>query len=91
MFRRKEKQSLLEARTRALKLAEIRVEQRNKMIKELQEEAEVLIDTNSDLRYENEELKLFQNKVISIMTTKGTIVDKYDKIKELVHDYQSTN
>ena len=91
MFRKNETKSLLQARTRALKNAEIKVEQRNRMIKDLQEEAEVLIEANADLRFENEELTLFEDKVINIMTSKGTIVSKYDKILELVNDYQSTN
>lgn len=91
MFRKNETKSLLKARTIALKNAEIKVEQRNKMIKDMQEEAEVLIGANADLRFENEELKLFKDKVISIMTSKGTIVSKHDKIIELVSDYQSLN
>lgn len=91
MFRKNETKSLLQARTRALKNAEIKVEQRNRMIKDLQEEAEVLIEANADLRFEVEELTLFKDKVKSIMTSKGTIVSKHDKIIELVNDDQSIN
>lgn len=84
MFRRKEKQSLLEASRKALRNAEKKVEERDKLIKDLQEEAQILIETNSDLRYENEELRLFKDKVVNTMNQKATIVDKYDIIKELV-------
>lgn len=91
MFRRKEKQSLLEASRKALRNAEKKVEERDRLIKDLQEEAQILIETNSDLRFENEELKLFKDKVINTMNKKTTIVDKYDIIKELVNDYQSIN
>lgn len=86
MFRRKEKQSLLEASRKALRNAEKKVEERNRLIKDLQEEAQILIETNSDLRFENEELRLFKDKVINTMNQKATIVDKYDIIKELIKE-----
>lgn len=91
MFRKKEKQSLLEASRKALRNAEKKVEERNRLIKDLQEEAQILIETNSDLRFENEELKLFKDKVVNTMNKKATIVDKYDIIKELISDNQSEN
>lgn len=86
MFRRKEKQSLLEASRKSLRNAEKKVEERDKLIKKLQEEAQILIETNSDLRYENEELRLFKDKVVNTMNKKATIVDKYDIIKELIKE-----
>ena len=54
--------------------------------------------SNEDLRNENIDLKLevrhlqeFKDKVTDIMTGKGTIVDKHDKIKELVDNLQTEN
>ena len=37
-----------------------------------------------DLRYENSELADFKNKIKNIMKGKGIIVDKYDKINEVI-------
>lgn len=92
MFRKtKELESLVEASRKALKSVEKKVEERDKLIKDLQEKIEVLAETNSDLRYENEELKLFKDKVVNTMNKKATIVDKYDIIKELISDDQSEN
>ena len=48
-------------------------------------------EENKALRYENEELPKLGRNVIEIINTKDTIVNKYDKIKELVDDYQSNN
>lgn len=55
-------------------------------------------ESNAELRSENIELKLqvrnleeFKTKVIDIMIAKGTIVDKYDKIKELVDKLEREN
>lgn len=49
-----------------------------------QEENKELYEQGRELRNEVEELKLFKEKVISIMNSKDTIVNKYDKINELV-------
>lgn len=91
MFRKNETKSLLKARTVALKHAEIKLEQKEKQIKNLQEEAEILIEVSAGLRNENLELQLFKDKVVNIMNKKTTIVKKHDEIKELVDDYQSNN
>lgn len=49
-------------------------------------------EANKELRYDNAELRNLINKVVYIMNRKDIIfVDKYDKIKELVCDYQSKN
>lgn len=40
---------------------------------------------------ERNELRNVQQKVENIINSKGTIVDKYDKIKGLADDYQSIN
>lgn len=40
---------------------------------------------------ERNELRAFKQNVENILNTQGTIVDKFDKIKELADDYQSIN
>lgn len=53
-------------------------------IREYQKENKALYDENKDLRYENDELSEFKDKVTNIINSKDTIVNKYNKIKELV-------
>lgn len=60
------------------------IENRDILIKDMEEQAEVQNAELRDLRYENSELFDFRTRVIDIMTRKGTIVSKYDKIKELI-------
>ena len=48
-------------------------------------------EVSKDLRNENSELFDFRTRVINIMNNKGTIVSKYDKIKELVDNLQTEN
>ena len=48
-------------------------------------------EENKALRYENEELPKLGRNVVEIINEKHSIVDTYDKIKELVEDYQSDN
>ena len=55
-----------------------------KRIKQLKEE-------NKDLRFENEEMPKLGMKVIEIINSKDALVNKYDKIKELVDKYQLDN
>lgn len=64
---------------------------RDILIKDMEEQAEVQNAELRDLRNENSELFDFRTRVIDIMTRKGTIVDKYDKIKELVDNLQIDN
>lgn len=64
---------------------------RDILIKDMEEQAEVQNAELRDLRNENSELFDFRTRVIDIMTRKGTIVDKYDKIKELVDNLQTEN
>lgn len=63
----------------------------NQYLKELEKKLTEQKDANEDLRNENLENKLFKDKVIRTMNAKDTIVSKYDKIKELISDYQSQN
>lgn len=63
-------------------------------MKENKELQGLVIASRKNLRNAEEQgqsNKDFKNKAISIMNGEGTIVDKYDKIKELVSDYQSIN
>ena len=48
---------------------------------------------NETLALEKEVIHLedFKNKVVDIVKNKGTIVDKYDKIKELVDKLENEN
>lgn len=78
MFKRKEKQSLLEARTKALKNAEEKVQ-------ELTQENLALYKENKDLRIEKEEQKDLINDIIrELYSNIKTNKQKTDKLKELV-------
>lgn len=79
----KEKQSLLQARTRALRNAEEKIEQ-------LKQENIAVHNENKDLRFEIEEQSDLINSIIKeLYSTIKTNEQKIDKIKELVSDYQS--
>lgn len=62
------------------------IENRDILIKDMEEQAEVQNAELRDLRCENSELFDFRTRVISIMNNKGTIVSKHDKIKELIEE-----
>lgn len=92
MFKRiKELQSLVDSSRKSLKEAERKVEERNILIADMERQANALYEKNKDLRFENDELVDFKRKVITIMTEKGTIISKYDKINELVNNLQAGN
>ncbi len=82
----REKQSLLETRTRSLQKAETQVE-------ELTAENKAVYEENKDLRFENEEQRLLINRIKRIV--EGNTCNNSDmilrKIKELVNDHQSNN
>lgn len=86
MFRRKEKQSLIEASREALKNAE-------KEVSELTKENKALYEENKDLRFEIDELTDFFTRVTKLVNSNKYNNEKavFNKIKELVNDYQSTN
>lgn len=79
MFRRKEKQSLIEASRKALKNAE-------KEVKELTKENKALYEENKDLRFENEELKDILKEIGNLSRTQqyGSVNNLQNKLKELV-------
>lgn len=82
----KEKQSLLQARTRRLRIAENKVE-------ELTQENKILHEENKDLRFENEEQQYIINEIINLATSNTYNNEKIilNKIKELAYDSQSEN
>ena len=86
MFRRKEKQSLIEASREALKNAE-------KEVSELTKENKALYEENKDLRFEIDELTDFFTRVTKLVNSNKYNNEKavFNKIKELVNDYQSIN
>ena len=86
MFRRKEKQSLIEASREALKNAE-------KEVSELTKENKALYEENKDLRFEIDELTNFVTLVKKSVNSNKYNNEKavFNKIKELVNDYQSIN
>lgn len=86
MFKRKEKQSLIDASRKALKNAE-------KEVKELTKENKALYEENKELRFENEEQKDLINRIEKLATSNTYNNEKVilSKIKELISDYQSQN
>ena len=87
LFRKiKEMQSLIEARTKALKKAESQIDNRNKFIYKQQEE-------NRNLRLELKEKEDLIKRIESILNSNKYNNEKavLNKIKELVSDYQSIN
>lgn len=62
--------------------------------RELQQEKESNAELRNEITERNLEirrLKQFKDKITLIMLGKGTIVDKYDNIKELVDNLQTDN
>lgn len=94
MFKRtKELQSLVDASRKALKEAEDKVENRNILIKDMEEQAKALYEENKDLRFENEEQKDLISRIERLVKSNKYNNEKavLSKIKELVSDYQSIN
>lgn len=78
MFRRKEKQSLIEASREALKNAE-------KEVSELTKENKALYEENKDLKFEIDELTDFFTRVTKLVNSNKYNNEKavFNKIKEL--------
>lgn len=94
MFKRtKELQSLVDASSKALKEAEDKVENRNILIKDMEEQAKALYEENKDLRFENEEQRDLISRIERLVNSNKYNNEKavLSKIKELVSDYQSIN
>lgn len=94
MFRKnKELQSLVDASRTNLNKAERKIEDRNILIADMERQAEVLYKENKELGNKLSVAEEIISKIIKLAN-----VNKYNnekvflnKIKELVHDYQSTN
>lgn len=89
---------MLFKKDRKIRNLQAMVSNRDKLIKDMEEQALVLYNEkqqikneNEDLRYELKKAMTLCNKVIKIVNNSGTIVDKYDKIKELVNNLQSVD
>lgn len=94
MFKRtKELQTLLNTSRKALKEAEDKIENRNILIKDMEEQAKALYEENKDLRFENEEQLDLIKRIDRLLNSNKYNNEKaiLDKIKELVSDYQSIN
>jgi len=86
MFRMKEKQSLLEARTKALKRAEREIKEQRKLI--LQEER-----NNIKILEQNNKKTELIKRITNLANANKYNNEKaiLNKIKELISDYQSEN
>lgn len=88
---RKRLKEIIDTKTRQIHARDNMISELKKQLNEYKEENLELYEQGKDLRNENEELKLFKDKVISIMKSKDTIVNKNDKMNELVDDAESYN
>lgn len=100
MFRKNEKQSLIDASRKDLKDAERKVEDRNILIADLQKKNEELsneniavYEENKELRFENEEQGELIDRIARVATANAYNNEKVilSKIKELISDHQSQN
>lgn len=67
------------------------VANRDILIKDIEDKMEGLQNQNADLRNENSELFDFRTKVIDIVKNEKAILNRDDKIKELVDNLQTEN
>lgn len=81
---RKQLKEIIDTKTKQIHAREKLLDEQRAEIHAWQEKNKELYEQGRELRNEVEELKLFKEKVISIMNRKDTIVNKYDKINELV-------
>ena len=85
MFKRREKQSLLEARSKSLERAE-------KLIKDLNKKTNIIAKNNIRIQEQNNKKKNLFNRIIKeLYSNVKTDTQKVTKLKELISDYQSTN
>lgn len=94
MFKRtKELQTLLNVSRKALKEAEDKVENRNMLIKDMQEQAKALYEENKDIRFALEESEELIKRIERLISSNKYNNKKavLDKIKELISDYHNQN
>lgn len=90
---KKEMQSLIESRTKALKKAESQIDNRNRFIYKQQEEMDKLKQENKELRFELEEKGDLIKRIENILNSNKYNNEKaiFRTIKELVNDRKSKN
>lgn len=94
MFKRiKELQSLVDSSRKSLEDAETKIEQRNILIKDMEDQAEALHEENKDLRFENDEQSYLIERIERLVNSNKYNNEKavLNKIKELISDYHSQN
>lgn len=87
MFRKiKELKNLIKVSRKALKEAEDKIENRNMLIKDMEEQAKALYKENKDLNFKYEELKEVVKEIYNLATTQqyGSVKNLQNKLKELV-------
>lgn len=84
---------LMTKKDRKIANQKARISNRDRLIRDMQEQAKVLHEENKDLRFKNEELVELLNEIADRAFTCPLDSEKIvlDKIKELVRDYQSEN
>lgn len=84
---------LMTKKDRKIANQKARISNRDRLIRDMQEQAKVLHKENKDLRSKNEELVELLNEIADRAFTCPLDSEKIvlDKIKELVRDYQSEN
>lgn len=90
---KKEMQSLINSRTKALKKAESQIDNRNRFIYKQQEEMDKLKQENKELRFKLEEKEELIKRIENILNSNKYNNEKsaLNKIKELVSDRKSKN
>ena len=81
---RKRLKEIIDTKTRQIHARDNLIDKQREEIHQWQEENKELYEQGKDLRNENEELKLFKDKVISIMKSKDTIVKKQKEIESYI-------
>lgn len=84
---------MLFKKDRKIKNQEAMIKNRDILIGDMEKQAEVLNEENKELRFELEEKDILINKLEKLVGSNKYSNEKVfiEKIKELVHDYQSLN
>ena len=84
---------IVRAKEDEIRSLEDKIENRDILIADLQAENLAIHDESKDVRFENEEQKLFIDKIIRLATCNKYQNEKIfvKKIKELISDYHSQN
>jgi SMC interacting uncharacterized protein involved in chromosome segregation len=84
---------MLFKKDRKIKNQEAMIKNRDILIGDMEKQAEVLNEENKELRFELEKKDILINKLEKLVDSNKYSNEKVftEKIKELVHDYQSLN